>query len=116
MTTMSCRPSAAAAFRAINTGAHYAVMAVLTALLYREGSGAGQFIDVSQHAAANITTEMATYSWLVEQSTVQRQTGRHAMTVTFGANPGPDRGRPLREYGRAAAHAAGVQRPAGLGG
>ena len=68
-------------FQGYNTGAHYAVMAVLTALLYREGSGEGQFIDVSQHAAANITTEMASYTWLVEQGTVQRQTGRHAMTV-----------------------------------
>lgn len=64
-----------------NTASHYAVMAILTALLYREGSGEGQYIDVSQHAAANITTEMATYTWLVEQGTVQRQTGRHAMTV-----------------------------------
>ncbi len=68
-------------FQGFNTGAHYAVMAVLTALLYREASGEGQFIDVSQHAAANITTEMATYTWLVEQGTVQRQTGRHAMTI-----------------------------------
>ncbi|TNF81083.1 MAG: carnitine dehydratase, partial [Gammaproteobacteria bacterium] len=68
-------------FQGYNTAAHYAVMAVLTALLYRESSGEGQFIDVSQHAAANITTEMATYTWLVEQGTVQRQTGRHAMTI-----------------------------------
>ena len=68
-------------FQGYNTAAHYAVMAVLTALLYRESSGDGQFIDVSQHAAANITTEMATYTWLVEQGTVQRQTGRHAMTI-----------------------------------
>ena len=30
------------------------------------------------HAAANVTTEAATYSWLVAQATVQRQTGRHA--------------------------------------
>jgi crotonobetainyl-CoA:carnitine CoA-transferase CaiB-like acyl-CoA transferase len=72
-------------FQGFNTAAHYAVMAVLTALLYREGTGEGQFIDVSQHAAANITTEMATYSWLVEQSTVQRQTGRHATTVPSSA-------------------------------
>ncbi len=69
-------------FQGFNTASHYAVLAVLTALLYREGSGEGQFIDVSQHAAANITTEMASYTWLVEQGTVQRQTGRHAMTVS----------------------------------
>lgn len=68
-------------YQGYNTGGHYAVMAVLTALLYREASGEGQFIDVSQHAAANITTEMATYTWLIEQGTVQRQTGRHAMTI-----------------------------------
>lgn len=72
-------------FQGYNTGSHYAVMAVLTALLYREGSGEGQFIDVSQHAAANVTTEMATYTWLVAEDTVQRQTGRHAMTIPSAA-------------------------------
>ena len=31
--------------------------------------------------AANVTTEMASYHWLVARGTVQRQTGRHAMEV-----------------------------------
>jgi len=62
-----------------NIACLYAVMAILTALLHRHTSGRGQFIDVSQHAAANVTTEMASYHWLVQQTTVQRQTGRHAM-------------------------------------
>ncbi len=66
-------------FQADNISAHYAVMAILTALLHRHASGRGQWIDVSQHAAANVTTEMASYHWLVQQGTVQRQTGRHAM-------------------------------------
>lgn len=61
-----------------NIACHYAVMATLTALLSREVTGDGQFIDVSQHAAANITTEMASYHWLIQQTTVMRQTGRHA--------------------------------------
>ncbi|HPG25124.1 MAG TPA: CoA transferase [Myxococcota bacterium] len=58
---------------------HYAVMSALTALLHRGVSGQGQFVDVSMHAAANVTTEMASYCWLVDGTTVQRQTGRHAM-------------------------------------
>ena len=30
------------------------------------------------HAAANVTTELGSYGWLVEGKAVQRQTGRHA--------------------------------------
>jgi crotonobetainyl-CoA:carnitine CoA-transferase CaiB-like acyl-CoA transferase len=59
-------------------GCHYAVMSALTALVYRELGGRGQRIDVSLHAAANVTTEMASYHWLVAKETVRRQTGRHA--------------------------------------
>jgi crotonobetainyl-CoA:carnitine CoA-transferase CaiB-like acyl-CoA transferase len=61
------------------TGCHYAVMALLTALLARDVTGRGQFIDVNMHAAANVTTEFASYTWLAARQTVQRQTGRHAM-------------------------------------
>jgi crotonobetainyl-CoA:carnitine CoA-transferase CaiB-like acyl-CoA transferase len=62
------------------TGCHYAVLSVLTAVLHRLATGQGQHVDVSMYAAANVTTEMASYCWLVDRSTVQRQTGRHAMT------------------------------------
>jgi crotonobetainyl-CoA:carnitine CoA-transferase CaiB-like acyl-CoA transferase len=61
-----------------HTASHFAVMSVLTALLYRDVSGRGQHIDVNSHAAQNVTTEGASYHWLVAQQTVQRQTGRHA--------------------------------------
>jgi len=67
-----------------NTGCHFAAMATLTALLQRFVSGQGQFIDVSIHAGLNVTTEGASYTWLVQQKTVQRQTGRHAATVPTG--------------------------------
>jgi crotonobetainyl-CoA:carnitine CoA-transferase CaiB-like acyl-CoA transferase len=60
------------------TGGVWAVLAVLTALLYRAERGGGQFIDVSLYAAANVTTEMASYGWLASRREVQRQTGRHA--------------------------------------
>jgi crotonobetainyl-CoA:carnitine CoA-transferase CaiB-like acyl-CoA transferase len=63
---------------------HFAVMSVLTALFAREQHGFGQHIDVNMHAAANVTTEFASYSWLVAGETVQRQTGRHAATQATG--------------------------------
>lgn len=61
-----------------HTACLWAVMATLTAVLHRELGGSGQHVDVSMHAAANVTTEAATYEWLVGGRTVQRQTGRHA--------------------------------------
>jgi len=64
-----------------HTGCHFAVMSALTALFHRLTSGEGQFIDVSLHAASNVTTEAGSYSWLVAKQTVQRQTGRHAAAV-----------------------------------
>jgi crotonobetainyl-CoA:carnitine CoA-transferase CaiB-like acyl-CoA transferase len=64
-----------------HTACHYAVLSLLTALLYRDAGGEGQHLDVSMHAAANVTTEMASYVWTVAQGTVQRQTGRHAMDI-----------------------------------
>jgi len=67
-----------------HTGCHFVVMSALTAFLHRTVSGVGQFIDVSMHAAANITTEAGSYSWLVAERTVQRQTGRHASARPSG--------------------------------
>ena len=60
------------------TGCHFAVMSLMVALLARERTGRGQLIDVNLHAASNVTTEAASYTWLVARETVQRQTGRHA--------------------------------------
>ncbi|MDP1818864.1 MAG: CoA transferase [Acidimicrobiales bacterium] len=60
------------------TGSLFAVMGTLTSLLVRDVTGEGQHVDVSMHAAANVTTEAASYEWLVARATVQRQTARHA--------------------------------------
>ncbi len=67
--------------QAFHIGSTFAVMGALTALLHRDVSGRGQFVDVSMHAAANVTTESSSYEWLVARSTVLRQTGRHALTA-----------------------------------
>lgn len=67
-----------------HTGCHFAVMSALTTLVYRGTSGHGQFIDISMHAAQNVTTEAASFAWLVAGQTVQRQTGRHAAVQVTG--------------------------------
>ncbi len=64
--------------QAFHIASHWAVQAVLVALFDREATGEGQFVDVSMHAACNVTTEMASYGWLAAGAEVQRQTGRHA--------------------------------------
>jgi crotonobetainyl-CoA:carnitine CoA-transferase CaiB-like acyl-CoA transferase len=56
----------------------WAVEAAMVALYVRQTLGFGQHVDVSMHAASNVTTEAATYEWLVARATVQRQTFRHA--------------------------------------
>jgi benzylsuccinate CoA-transferase BbsE subunit len=63
------------------TACHYAVQALLAALLAREVTGRGQLVDVNMHASSNVTTEFASYTWLAARQTVQRQTGRHAMPM-----------------------------------
>ena len=61
-----------------HTACLWAVEAAMVALYARQTLGFGQHVDVSMYAASNVTTEAATYEWLVAQATVQRQTFRHA--------------------------------------
>jgi len=61
-----------------HTASLWAVMGTMVALYARRTIGAGQHVDVSMHAASNVTTEAATYEWLVAHDTVERQTCRHA--------------------------------------
>ena len=63
------------------TGCHYAVLSALTAIFHHGVTGVGQFVDVSMHAAANVTTEMASYFYMIAGQTVVRQTGRHALPI-----------------------------------
>jgi crotonobetainyl-CoA:carnitine CoA-transferase CaiB-like acyl-CoA transferase len=82
--------------QAQHTAGLHAVAATLVAVLHRSAGGPGQHIDVSLHAAANVTTEAATYHWLVARQTVQRQTGRHASYRVTAASMAVDRdGRPV---------------------
>jgi crotonobetainyl-CoA:carnitine CoA-transferase CaiB-like acyl-CoA transferase len=61
-----------------HTASLWAANAALVAVLEREASGLGQHVDVSMHAAVNVTTEGGSYEYLVSGAVLQRQTGRHA--------------------------------------
>jgi len=61
-----------------HTACLWAVEAAMAALFASQTLGVGQHVDVSMHAASNVTTEAATYEWLVARATVERQTFRHA--------------------------------------
>ena len=60
------------------TASLFAVASALTAYLAGTVHGVGQLVDVNMHACANVTTEAASYDWLVARREVQRMTGRHA--------------------------------------
>jgi crotonobetainyl-CoA:carnitine CoA-transferase CaiB-like acyl-CoA transferase len=64
--------------QASHIASHWAVQAIMVALFDRLATSQGQHIDVSMVAAANVTTEVASYGWLAAGVEVQRQTGRHA--------------------------------------
>jgi crotonobetainyl-CoA:carnitine CoA-transferase CaiB-like acyl-CoA transferase len=76
--------------QALHIAGVHAVMATLVAVLHRNLTGRGQDVDVSMHAAANVTTEAATYEWLVARETVQRQTCRHASQFPTASSLAPD--------------------------
>jgi crotonobetainyl-CoA:carnitine CoA-transferase CaiB-like acyl-CoA transferase len=64
--------------QAYQTVSMWAAIAAVVAVLGRDETGVGQFIDVSMHAAVNVTTEQSSHFWLVSRKSVRRQTGRHA--------------------------------------
>jgi crotonobetainyl-CoA:carnitine CoA-transferase CaiB-like acyl-CoA transferase len=59
----------------------YGFMAIMLALLERDASGLGQWIDVSIHEACAATTEGAFANWEYFGRVVHRQTGRHAQAT-----------------------------------
>jgi crotonobetainyl-CoA:carnitine CoA-transferase CaiB-like acyl-CoA transferase len=56
----------------------FAANGALIAVLHRDLGGSGQHVDVSMVAAANVTTEAGSVMWLVAETIIERQTGRHA--------------------------------------
>ncbi len=71
-------PIAPGGGNAWHTVGNFAYLAILAALLHRENSGQGQYIDVSVHDACAVTTEMHIPTYLYHGKVVVRLTGRHA--------------------------------------
>lgn len=64
-----------------NTACHYAAIGILVALVHRDATGEGQFIDCSMHEALSSTTEVGLPYYLTLGQDVVRQTGRHASVI-----------------------------------
>jgi benzylsuccinate CoA-transferase BbsE subunit len=67
--------------QAFNTACHYAVHGIMAAILYRDRSGEGQYVDCAMHEALSCTVEVGMPYWLYMRRDVRRQTGRHAAAV-----------------------------------
>ena len=59
------------------TGSHYAAISTLVALIYRDMTNRGQYIDVSIHEAISSSTEAALPMYIYQNAVPLRQTGRH---------------------------------------
>jgi len=61
-----------------NTACQFAVHGIMAALLHRDRTGEGQYIDCSMHEALSCTVEVGMPYWLYTRQDVVRQTSRHA--------------------------------------
>lgn len=61
-----------------HTACQFAVHGILAALLYRDRTGQGQYLDCSMHEALSCTVEVGMPYWLYTRQDVIRQTCRHA--------------------------------------
>lgn len=71
-------PIAPGGGNAWHIGCHYAYMAILAAVCYRNMTGEGQYIDASIHEACALTTEAAVPIYIYTGQVVRRHTGRAA--------------------------------------
>lgn len=71
-------PIAPGMWQAYHIACENAVIAIITALNFRELPGEGECIDVSIHEAVSLCTEVALPTYIYNTKVVQRQTGRHA--------------------------------------
>jgi crotonobetainyl-CoA:carnitine CoA-transferase CaiB-like acyl-CoA transferase len=73
-------PIAPGGGNAWHIGGHYAYMAMMAAVYYRDMTGEGQYIDASIHEACALTTEGAVTTYIYTGEVVRRHTGRAAST------------------------------------
>ena len=71
-------PIAGSGGQAYHIAGNWAYIALLNAVLERDQSGRGQYIDVSVHQACSICTEFAIPTWVYRKKVLLRHTGAHA--------------------------------------
>jgi crotonobetainyl-CoA:carnitine CoA-transferase CaiB-like acyl-CoA transferase len=71
-------PIAPGGGNAWHIGSHFAYMAIMAAVCYRDVTAEGQYIDASIHEACALTTEAAVPIYIYTGRAVQRHTGRAA--------------------------------------
>jgi benzylsuccinate CoA-transferase BbsE subunit len=71
-------PIAPGGGNAWHIGSHFAYIAIMAAVCFRDVSGEGQYIDASIHEACALTTEAAVPTYNFTGNVVQRHTGRAA--------------------------------------
>jgi crotonobetainyl-CoA:carnitine CoA-transferase CaiB-like acyl-CoA transferase len=71
-------PIAPGGGNAWHIGSHFAYIAIMAAVCFRDLSGEGQYIDASIHEACALTTEAAVPTYIYTGKVVQRHTGRAA--------------------------------------
>jgi benzylsuccinate CoA-transferase BbsE subunit len=71
-------PIAPGGGNAWHIGGHFAYIAIMAAVCYRDMTGEGQYIDASVHEACALTTEAAIPTYIYTGKVVQRHTGRAA--------------------------------------
>jgi crotonobetainyl-CoA:carnitine CoA-transferase CaiB-like acyl-CoA transferase len=71
-------PIAPGGGNAWHIGSHFAYIAIMAAVCFRDMSGEGQYIDASIHEACALTTEAAVPTYIYTGKVVQRHTGRAA--------------------------------------
>jgi benzylsuccinate CoA-transferase BbsF subunit len=68
-------PMAPGGGNAWHMGSHYAYIAILAAVNFRDYTGRGQYIDSSVHGACALTTEGHVVNWIYGKQIFQRRTG-----------------------------------------
>jgi benzylsuccinate CoA-transferase BbsE subunit len=64
-----------------HVAASFAFNSILLALLQKQQTGHGEFIDAAMHDALAVTVEMSNPYWMYNRTLVRRQTCRHASPV-----------------------------------
>ena len=75
-------PIAPQMWQAYHVAGEQGVIAVLGAVLYRHGTGQGQYLSCSVHQANAVNTELDLPNWLALRRPHHRQTGRHSSPLT----------------------------------